>query len=164
MALPKKKSRKIVVVGQTFRWVSTGDRTLSPWRTVAPNEVDSEWLAAASRFGLEKVCDFSMKIAVELWEKPVSRLYGIFSGILVDGCLGLEHNLQILPSQASSLIQAGLIDGWNPAERSDFTLYAKGKSPEILKPALLVLPGWNNEIPGYENTEAPTLIWSKSAQ
>lgn len=158
MTMPRKGSRKIVLAGIAYRWHASRWRKISGWSPASLELLDPRWLEQARRFGLGDVADVAFTIAVELYDKPVSRIRVQYYAMVVDGFLGFEQLTQLKPRLVRTIIERALASGWSPDKSGDFSLEIVENTGQERRPALLVLPGLNNDIEGYENRMVPIRI------
>ncbi|MEM9220726.1 MAG: hypothetical protein AAGD25_41215 [Cyanobacteria bacterium P01_F01_bin.150] len=157
MSLPKKGSKKIHVNGSDYRWLGSKWNKVSDWR--ADREfVDEEFLAIAQKFGLGDTADVYFNLVIEKHENPVSKIAVKYFGKVIDGFLGIEQFTQIKPSLVSKVIGQALESGWNPDQKGDFALEIYENSGEKHRPAVLALPGLNDEVKNYEKIIKPIQI------
>ena len=150
MTIPKKGSRKISVDGVDYRWIVSKYKIISDWRKET-ELLDEQYLQAASKFGLGDVADVVFGIAIELAENPVSIISAKYFGLVVDGFLGIEQLVSIKPKLISEIIQYSIKAGWNPNVRGNHVLEIVENTKEKHRPALLLLPGFGNNIKNYDN-------------
>jgi hypothetical protein len=162
MATPRRKRRKIVVADTTFQWTYTasvrGDGT---WRVPKDEDVDPQWQQNAARFGLGSVIEIYQGAIVALWENPASLARIVREGFLVDGFMGIEPLEQITPKDVREMVELALENGWEPEKKGHPTFILPRKSEVAVSPPLLVLPGFNVDIEGYENHVPVKLLWKR---
>jgi hypothetical protein len=158
MTMPRKGSRRIVVAGTAYRWHVSRWRKISGWSPASLELLDPRWLEQARRFGLGDVADVTFNIAVELHDEPVSRIRARYYAMIVDGFLGFEQLTQIKPQLIRTILERALAAGWIPDKRGDFSLEIVENTGREWRPALMVLPGLNDDIEGYENRMIPIRV------
>jgi hypothetical protein len=158
MTMPRKGSRRIVVAGVAYRWHVSRWKRISGWSPASLELLDPRWLDHARRFGLGDVADVAFSIAVELWDNPVSRTRVRYYAKVIDGFLGFEQLTQIKPQLVRTIVERAIAAGWSPNGRGDFPLEIVENTGQRHRPALLVLPGLDNDIEGYENRMIPFQI------
>ena len=157
MSLPKKKSRKISVRGNEFRWLVSDWHRISDWS--ADSEfVDRTYLEIARNFGLGDTADVYFNLVIEQYSKPVSKVIVNYYGMVVEGFLGYEQFTQIKPSFVAQIIEQAIEGGWQPNQKGDYQIKVYENSGEKHRPAVLVLPGLNEGAKGYENLIKPIQI------
>ena len=150
MTLARKGTRKLVVAGVAYRWHVSRWRKISDWTPARAGLIDEAWLSRARKLGLGGVADVTFTIAVELEEKPRSKIIATYHASIVDGFLGPEQLTRIQPKLASAIVEHALASGWKPAEVGDFRMNIVETGDEPKRPALLVLPGVIDHADGYE--------------
>lgn len=149
--LGRKSSRKLVVDGVEYRFKVSRWRKVSDWKPASAGLVDERWLEAARKVGLGDVANVVFTIAIELAEMPGSKLIVTYHTHVIDGFLGPEQFTRIQPSLVATLVREARSVGWKPGERGDMRLHIVENSELPERPALLVLPGLNDDIDGYDN-------------
>lgn len=157
MTLPKKGSRTIEVDGTLFRYTISRIKPKSDWREEI-EELDTNFMRYAKRFGLGNVCDATINITIQSAHNSASSMFIKCHTLIVDGFLGPEQLIQIKPNQISQLIRKSLKDGWKPNIRGDFKLELAQKWVDEKNPVMLQLPGMNETIDNYDNIERPIKI------
>jgi hypothetical protein len=158
MTLARKGSRAIVVGGVGYRFKISRWRKVSDWKPADAGLVDERWLEQARRFGLGDVANVRFGIAVELAERPVSKIIAGYHALVVDGFLGIEQFTRIGPSLIATVVEHALARGWKPSERGDFRLEIVENTTKPGRPALLVLAGLTEDDASYEPRVVPVRI------
>jgi len=144
------KSRKIHVNGQDFRWkIQWKECCSEPY--IDASAVDPKFLEMAQRYGLGSVINIILHATIKLYDKAVSTIHVKYHGISIDGFMGLEDKLQITPKIIANIIQESMQYGWHPKQKKDFTFEFFEKRISKAKPAVLVLPNFNEDIGDYDN-------------
>jgi hypothetical protein len=149
--LARKSSRKIVVGDVEYRYKVSRWRRVSGWTPAKAGLVDERWLAHAHALGLGAMADVEFTIAIEHENEPVSKLIVTYHAHIIDGFLGPEQFTRIQPKLVATLIETALASGWKPEERGDVRLHIVENSGAPERPALLVLPGLNEDMADYDN-------------
>lgn len=145
------KSRKIHVNGQDFRWRIQGKEYCNDYY-IDKNAVDSKFLEIAQRYGLGSVRNIILHVTIKLYNKAVSTIHVQYHGISIDGFMGPEDSLQITPKIIANIIQESIHYGWHPKQKKDFTFEFFEQRASKTKPAVLVIPNFNNDIvDDYDN-------------
>jgi len=152
MAFPKKGKRKIEIEGVQYLFKISKIKQKSNWR-IQENELDNTFMKYASYYGLGKVKDATINIAVQLAFNPVSNLYVKCYTLIVDGFMGPEQIIEITPSMVLKLVNKSIKDGWKPNQKGDFRMEIAQKWTKSKKPTILQLPDMNAEIENYENKD-----------
>lgn len=157
MAFSKKGTRHIEVNNTKFVYKISKLKGESDWRD-EENELNETFLKYARHYGLGMVKDVTINIAVQANSNPISKMFIKCHTLLVDGFMGPEQIIQIKPSLVSSLIQKGLMDGWNPEKKGDHRIEIIQQMTKEKTPVILQLPHMNEDICDYSNLERPTEI------
>jgi hypothetical protein len=158
MTMPRKGSRRIVVGGVAYRWRVSRYKRISGWSATSLTLLDPRWLEQARKFGLGDVADVTFTIAVELHDKPVSRIRVKYYAKIVDGFLGPEHFTEITPQLIRAIIERALASGWAPDKAGDWSMEIVENTGQLRRPALMILPGLTGDIEGYEKRMIPIRI------
>jgi len=157
MAISKKGARTINVNGVEYLYKVSKIKKKSEWRE-QEEELNDTFTKYANHFGLGKVKDITINIAIQLKENPSSSFFIKINTILVDGFLGAEQITQIKPKFISELISKGLNDGWKPSLKGDYRINILETKTKEKEPMILQIPNMNEEIENYQNLEKPIVI------
>ena len=157
MSMAKKGSRKITVEGVDYRWGVSRYRLVSDWR-IDTDFVGEKYVEIARRFGLGEVADVVFNIVIELYQDPKSRIRVKYFGLIIDGFLGPEQYTQIKPRLIAEIVEQSITNGWDPGSRGDYNLEIIENTGEKSRPAVLVLPGFNDDVVDYDNIVKPIRI------
>lgn len=155
--MAKKSSRKITVGGVDYRWRVSRYRWVSDLR-VDTSIVDEEFVKVAKRFGLGGIADVVFDIVIQLYEKPKSSIQVKYFAVIVDGFMGPEQYAAIKPRLIAEIIEQSIANGWDPESRDDYNMEIIENTGEKYRPAVLVLPGFNDDVVDYDNIVKPIRI------
>ena len=123
---------------------------ISDWH-IDTGIVDERYLKIAQRFGLGKVADVVFNITIDLYEKTKSKILVKYFALIIDGFMGPEQYTQIKPGLVAEIIKQSIASGWDPSAKGDFNVEIFENTGEKHRPAILVLPGINEDVVDYDN-------------
>lgn len=102
--------------------------------------------------------DVLFNLVIEKYREPVSKVIVKYYGLVIDGFLGIDQFTKIKPSFVAQIIEQALGGGWLPDQNGDFKLEIFENSGQKHRPAVLLLPGLNDDVQDYGNIIKPIQI------